>query len=68
MGFNKIKNPPIKIYEDDYWVIEKFYESDNNSQIRITYFRDNHFVDDLMLTSKMFEDENLIDDIKDILY
>lgn len=68
MRFNKIKSPPIRIYEDDYWVIEKFYESDENSQIRITSFRDNHFVDDLMLTSKMFEDENLLDDVKNILY
>ena len=68
MGLNKIKNPPIRIYEDDDWVIEKFYESDENSQIRITCFRDNHFVDNLMLTSEMFKEEDLIDKVKDILY
>lgn len=58
-----------QIYEDEHWIIEELYHTSKNSQIRITCFDDNHFVDDLILTKRMFMDEDdLIDNVKEILY
>lgn len=63
------KYSPVIIYEDDHWIIEKIFETNANSQIRITCFKDNHYVDDMILTKKMFQDKNnILDEAKKILY
>ena len=43
-----------KIYEDKEWVIHKV----GNDMLRITLFKDCHFVDEMFITKKMFEDDD----------
>ena len=43
-------NAIIRIYEDDDWIIDKI--GDN---IRISYFKDGHFVDEKIFTKQDFE-------------
>ena len=41
----------FRIYEDDDWVIDRV--GDN---IRVSYFKDNHFVDERLITKEELED------------
>ena len=41
-----------RLYEDDNWVIDKI--GDN---IRVSYFKNSHFVDEQLITPKTFEDD-----------
>lgn len=50
------------LYEDDNWVIDK-----SGSSIRISYFEDNHFKDDLELSKEIFQDEDCLDRIKELI-
>lgn len=61
-------NLPRIVYEDDTWTIQIISETNFNPQIRISCFRDNHFVDDLELSRMVFEDEHALDEVKDIIY
>lgn len=58
---------PKIVYEDENWTIELLYETDFNPQIRISCFKDGHFVEDLKLSRMMMEDD-VIDDVKDLIY
>ena len=60
------RNVYKRVYEDDNWVIE-INDSDYNPCVRITNFKNNHFVDDIEITRLMME-SGLMDDVKDILY
>lgn len=60
------RNVYKRVYEDDNWVIE-IDDSDYNPSVRITSFKNNHFVDDIEITRLMME-SGLMDDVKDILY
>lgn len=66
-GKQKENNMYERLYEDDNWVIEKSYHHNDSSRIRISYFKNYHFVDDLELTEEMFKDEDLIDRIKELI-
>lgn len=41
----------FRIYEDDDWIIDRV--GDN---IRVSYFKDNHFVDERLITKEELED------------
>ena len=60
------RNVYKRVYEDDNWVIE-INDSDYNPGVRITNFKNNHFVDDIEITRLVME-SGLMDDVKDILY
>ena len=55
------------IYEDDNWVIELTCETDYNPQIKISSFKNGHFIEDIEL-SRMAMESDVIDKVKDILY
>ena len=61
------KDMPKVVYEDENWTIELLCQIDFNPQIRISCFKDGHFVDDLELSRLMMED-GVMDKVKDILY
>ena len=63
---NMYRNVYKRVYEDDNWVVE-IDDSDYNPGVRITSFKNNHFVDDIEITRLMME-SGLMDDAKDILY
>ena len=44
-------NKPTRVYEDDTWVIDLI--GDN---VRVSYFEDGHFVDEIILTSDDFKE------------
>lgn len=53
-----------KIYESDNWIIEK---DDEDDVIRISLFKDSHFVDDIMLSREDFLKDKM-NIIREILY
>ena len=55
------------IYEDDNWIIEILSETDFNPIIRISSFKDGHFVEDIELSRQAMESEDF-DEVKYILY
>ena len=42
-----------RVYEDDNWVIDLI-----GDKIRVSYFEDYHFVDEIILTKENFKEEN----------
>ena len=44
-----------RIYEDDDWIIDRVGEN-----IRVSYFKNNHFVDEKLVTKKEFEENDLL--------
>ena len=42
-----------RVYEDDNWVIDLIRD-----KIRVSYFEDYHFVDEIILTKENFKEEN----------
>lgn len=45
-----------RIYEDGDWVIDLI-----DGKVRVSYFEDNHFVDEIVLSSDYFKDRRLSD-------
>jgi len=46
------KNTTVeRLYENDNWVVDKLGDS-----IRISYFENNHFVDELIIVKEVFEE------------
>ena len=42
-----------RVYEDDDWVIDLIGDT-----VRVSYFEDYHFVDEIILTKEDFKEEN----------
>ena len=42
-------NRPTRVYEDDTWVIDLI-----DGKVRVSYFEDGHFVDEIILTGNDF--------------
>lgn len=61
------KSMPKVVYEDENWTIELVCETGFNPTLRISCFRDGHFVEDLEISRMMMEDD-VIDDVKDLIY
>lgn len=57
-----------KVYEDDNWIIEIINDTEYNPQIRISSFKYGHFVEDLELSRQLFEDDELMSEVKDLIY
>ena len=57
-----------RVYEDDNWIVDIMNDNDYNPQIRISYFKDNHFVEDLELSRAVMEDMDIMSEVKNILY
>lgn len=57
-----------RVYEDDNWIVDIMNDNDYNPQIRISYFKDNHFVEDLELSRAVMEDMDVMSEVKNILY
>ena len=54
MNYYIMKQPVIKrIYEDDDWIIDLI-----NGKLRISYFENGHYVDEVVLTKEQFIDKN----------
>ena len=56
-----------RIYEDDNWVIEVLSNTGFNPIIRVSSFKDGHFIDDIELSRQTMESEEF-DEVKCILY
>lgn len=55
------------VYEDDNWIIEILSETEYNPIIRISSFKDCHFVNDIELSRLAMEDD-VMDEVKELLY
>lgn len=55
----KKKNNTRRIYEDDNWVIDILSGEDYNPCIRISRFKDNHFVDDIEISGLLMGSDDL---------
>ena len=54
------------IYEDDNWIIEKL-KTEDDEYVIISYFRNNHFIEDIRISSKLMNSDEAIELIKEII-